>query len=329
MKSLAISTLLLFISTITFSQNNKNDSWEWAPIGAVWMYKTKQMIFDSPPYNSLEQYWFVRSEKDTTIQGQNCRKLTVERFSPPYITGTIETSRYGYMYNGVVYLYNYYGEFQPVYNYNVNPGDTITLYSPLFSENCFSTYIVDSITEREAGEWTNDLPHFQSNIAIQEYQLSRISGNCWSFNVNHPSIGEYLTYSGSTYDEMCPSTETIEEVKPKFSCYYDGNVTIYNTNYNAIDSCISYYNAHSLNIETPTEKGISIYPNLTSDKVNINTNNSTTKLHVDIYNTSGFIISHNSFENTTTISLKALKPSFYFIHVYNEDSLFREKVIKL
>ncbi|MFO7789923.1 MAG: hypothetical protein R6V32_05070, partial [Bacteroidales bacterium] len=75
MKNIALTFLvLLIITTIGYPQNTKNNStkldWEWAPVGAVWMYATTGSGY----------YWYVHSEKDTVFKGKECRKLKVERY---------------------------------------------------------------------------------------------------------------------------------------------------------------------------------------------------------------------------------------------------------
>lgn len=115
-----ILTLTLLCSICSYGQNT------FAPAGAEWFHDMTYGIFHS------------HAEKDTVINGQQCRKVTQRAGLTPFHVavgphvGDLPTT---YLYSSAnedtVFIYNSFKQgFTPLYVFNVSVGDTICL--PLF-----------------------------------------------------------------------------------------------------------------------------------------------------------------------------------------------------
>lgn len=106
--------LLLFLTLplFVFGQG------EFAPVGSMWYYAAYDF--------SSEGYQKISSEKDTSVLGIPCRKLTVAQTLYDYFThqynSAVLPSKYVYDSSGVYYFFSH-GHFSILYDFNKQPGE--------------------------------------------------------------------------------------------------------------------------------------------------------------------------------------------------------------
>ncbi|MGC9330810.1 MAG: T9SS type A sorting domain-containing protein [Bacteroidales bacterium] len=324
MKKIAFSFLvLLILASLGYPQNQKNDStkvdWEWAPVGAVWMYSTTGMSGNS--------YWYVHSEKDTVFNGKECKKLKVAIYEKTSNMLLDVNYRYTFQEDGKIYMYSFgEDEFQQLYDYTATDGDTIRIYCPLAPEDCYGDYYVDSVVERMSGGWPNTTyPLCETNTTINTFHLDYLNTSGWC-GVLYPSssIGTYVSFVGSVTTDMCYVFEGgyNEEV---FNCYYDGSVNIFRSKN---DSCISYYQEHLDISKNDVNSKIDVYPNPVDNVLNIKLNQPKGDL-IKIFDASGRLIYQNHVcSEKHTVSFTDYPVGFYIVTINNNEQLFRKKIIK-
>ncbi|MCC5924576.1 MAG: T9SS type A sorting domain-containing protein [Crocinitomicaceae bacterium] len=120
MKQLLLILLLFLSGNSVFGQNLG-----WAPIGAEWYYDYKDNWL-------IDGYSKYSVEKDTIVNGINCRKISVYSEWYNYESETIGSSSYpatyydpliSYEADSVIYLFNG-NTFDTLMNFKANPGDT-------------------------------------------------------------------------------------------------------------------------------------------------------------------------------------------------------------
>jgi hypothetical protein len=332
MKNLILTAFILIIVSGLYGQNKEslesNLDWEWAPIGAVWMYSTVVMDY-TPPFSDYNYYWYVRSEKDTAINGQECRKLTVERFYTDGRDSEFLSPRFTYQDGGKVYMYNYFiEEFQMIYDFDIQSGDTVRLFEPQQGPDYFTDYVVDSVVLREPGIWPDLFPEFEITTQVFSYHMNRIAwyGNSF-FGV--PSIGEYFSYSGATYNEMTPVLELIPELDPMFNCFYDGINGVNRLRYDVLDSCECYYNRYlDIGKETIDTK-VNLYPNPVANVIHVNGINNLDG-NLSIYTIEGVCVFKTKIENENVqINFSENKIGMYILVIETNDYIIRKQFVKI
>lgn len=107
----------------------------FAPAGAEWHHHHRDGYFHS----------YITG--DTIISGTACRKIRQETVVPPSSwAGTFPTI-YTYTSGDTVFVYNkYFSSFTPLYIFNVNDGDTITI--PDLQSSVYTRFRIDSVRMR-------------------------------------------------------------------------------------------------------------------------------------------------------------------------------------
>jgi len=207
-----VKHLLLFIVTgvffvSSFAQNNtRTIDWEWAPIGAVWMYETANMGMNSV----YAQYWYVRSVKDTVYNGVNCRKLEVKRHYWPDFEPVKMPDRFTYQDEGDIYFYNSdIDEFVLSFSYNIVEDDTIAFTMPI-GEHCSHLFHLHSVLNWEVGFLSGDLfsliPYgifLYTNTPITSYKLQYDGSNFPPYECHWNSLGYPFPYI-ETHGKLLP-----------------------------------------------------------------------------------------------------------------------------
>jgi hypothetical protein len=316
MKKNVLSAFLILFLTTGYTQTIKNDSkkidWEWAPVGAVWMYQ------------GYDKKWYIKSLKDTLFNGYDCKKLKVEQYSSEYGEYSFDNIIYKYTYNDndKIYLYkNNIDEFKLIYDYNVILGDTVQLNVPLDACNGFSQYVVDSVINRLPGQW---MYNYETNTPIISYHLKPVFGgdsDCGLYYCGYDE-GTYLSYTGVT---RMYSIMDIEDYY-NFRCYYDGNIEIQKSSY--IESCKLYYQ-NNLNIsEKDVNPKIKLYPNPVSNMLHIDIKDKSAT-EVSIYNAIGILVLKKNVEaDKYIIDFTEYPSGLYYVTINNSDQLYRKKIIK-
>jgi len=215
MKKIYISFCFLFLIQFSFSQ-------EWAPKGAKWYYEHVN--------TDITKLTIIESIGDTIINEKSCKILQTKSISLAqnnyyeyhWDTGYKEKYDFLYYQNDTIFYFNYCdNEFHPLYQFNVNVGDTITVREGEnlcnFGEE-YSTkfkYAVDSISTIDIGE--------------NQYKLifnTMTPDSDWGFNTSY--IKEYypiIDKIGSTYYLFGLSpTIYISDGISHLRCYKDNTI---------------------------------------------------------------------------------------------------------
>ncbi|MDD2636445.1 MAG: T9SS type A sorting domain-containing protein [Bacteroidales bacterium] len=349
-------TVVIFVTS--FAQNDtRTIDWEWAPIGAVWMYANSNMDFENPENIGFggSVYWFVQSVKDTVNNGIACRKLETFRYQAPSYQPVKMPARYTYQDGGDIYFYNNnIDDFTLAFSYDLNYRDTVTWISPYF-EDIYCNYYLDTILNWDAGFLsganTPYMPYgafLHSNIPISTYRLyytepcvnTLICGYLgYPESLNNLGHGMLIDYVGPRQNLSVISIGG-EGTEQSFRCYCDGNVKIseansypeeYVSGY-AQDSCVNYFYRNFINnIETSkTENKFFISPNPATNFLHINSQ-SKISFSYKIYNTQGGLIKNSNkvYKENTNIDIRDLKQGIYLIHFDTSSVRVVKKFIKL
>ncbi|MDD2636446.1 MAG: T9SS type A sorting domain-containing protein [Bacteroidales bacterium] len=337
-------TVVIFVTS--FAQNDtRTIDWEWAPIGAVWMYQTANMAPGTT--DSYAHYWYVRSVKDTIYKGINCRKLEVIRHFSPDFTPTPMPNRFTYQDGGDIYFYNAdIDEFVLSFSYDIQYGDTVTWQMPVF-ENCVNSFFLDTVFNWEAGFLSGTDHLFTpygvfmfSNNPINSYKLGYLNNNCWAGKIGlHPDClshgyGNYFDFMGIGSDIF--ELTLVEELVNHCRCYYDGHIKINtaaaymgDTVIRAKDSCLNYYN-HFNNIQLEQQKEtLQIYPNPITNNLHINIS-TTDNYSVEIISLEGKSLYYKTeLKNDANINLGHLEPGIYIVSVTTKEQSLSKRIIKI
>lgn len=118
--------LILLGSFLFFSLEGLKSQNEFAPIGAVWHFNRD---FDLNTFQ--EEYSIYKVVKDTTINGQVCRKID----GTLYLKDSTITNGLALFVlernDSVFYFNNRFNDFKLLYSFKAKRGDTLMLSTPL------------------------------------------------------------------------------------------------------------------------------------------------------------------------------------------------------
>lgn len=140
---------------------------EFAPIGAEWYYN-KQRSYNPPKFGFTK----LTSIKDSVIENKKVRVIEVID-APNDSTRTIEGYEYLHQ-NGDTIWYWKGGQFHMLYNFAMQKGDSILLYSEMLNrcgENPYGWNRVDSVFTRTFNE-----------IELKSYYTLPINNSVWEFS---------------------------------------------------------------------------------------------------------------------------------------------------
>lgn len=283
MKKPLLTISIFALATLTYGQ--------FAPIGAQWHY--------SASANGLAptgaEYYHYQSQLDTVVAGHSCKKISVTYYQYSGAV-TYPSPVFTYQTGDTVFYYNnIYSKYFPLYIFNVSQGDTLTFHSPVVPFNPADTLwqsIVDSVTSFIVGADT-----------LQRVWTTEPNLNAFSF------WGGYIELLGCPF-LMLPQPHTIfPEWDGPMRCYSDSSIA-----YNFTSQPCDYLLTNGINeIENPF--GLLVFPNPTTDQINIQTNNKQ-KFNFNIYNSLGQLVKTGILEsNTTTIHINNLTNGIYSIEL--------------
>ena len=160
----------LFEGTCIAVKINDNSvrSKEFAPIGAEWYYE-KNASFNPPVFGYLKH----KCIKDSTIEGQTVKVLEVS-----YAMNNYTTHALGHEYllqKGDTIYYWKSGEFHLLYNFALQKGDSLLLYSEMRNQ----------CKEKTNYGWNKvDSTFYQTinNVKLKGYTTVGIQGSIWGFD---------------------------------------------------------------------------------------------------------------------------------------------------
>jgi len=284
----------------------------WIDQGAIWHYK----------YSGLVSGGFVKINytKDTIIANRNCQQLVPVKYvffadsnhvvffggafslNPEYTSVSGDT---------VFYLLN--NQFQVLYNFNVQPGDSWDLgVDTNFFKCSKSTVRVDSVgiitINNHNYRWiyVNSLPN--SSKILQGRIIERFG-----------SASGYLF----PVDNFCDSNIAVDADYMSFLCYKDTTFTQYNpTN----SSCEPYLNIVSSKL---ADLYLNIYPNPANDVIFISQTGYKISA-IKVFNPQGQQVITKPVkpnENTLTIAINTLSKGIYFLQLNTDIGIVSKKFI--
>jgi hypothetical protein len=278
-----ILILFLFVASNVNSQT-------WAPIGATWHYQSYDIY-------SNEWYAELQSVDDTIIQGKNCKLLQS--------TGVGACSYYD---NNPIFLYPdsdkvyYFNEglskFCLLYDFTLLPNDTLYIQVNQFSSTTEDSvgFIVDSIGFTDIG--TN---HLRTQYLTRIYSMNIFSGY-------NGEVIEFIGHSSFLFPivyGMCDASFTAGLL-----CYNDSLI-----NYHSPSVLSSFCSTIGVD-EINTVNKIKVYPNPTTDYINIDCDKNLIK-QINLYNIYGRLIVTANESNF--VDLSRLPNGIYFIEIIDKN----------
>jgi len=300
-----------------------NAQTEFAPLGAEWYY-----TYDIG-YNSKNHFNHVISEKDTIVDGYNCRVLRQY-----YEDSSFVSKEYIFKQEqGKIYYY-YQNQFNLLFDFDAKVNDTIKFaaiyriynqdsmsvsYDTTYTDTIISArYRVESITIN-----AQNLKTFRTEILNEDKTI-----------IDHiylyvEKIGLYYLTGSPLQRELIPMYDNLPHPAAEYfrwiRCYSDDNTSFVSDEWVAM-SLPCNYPIISLAVDMPKEKDINIYPNPTNGQLTINNEQLTIK-NVEIYDIVGQVVftsAVSAMSPEMTIDINHLASGMYFLKV-NEKTF---KVIK-
>jgi len=311
-KKLLFLLATLFFAHCSFAQG------DFAPIGAKWYY--------SLSYAMDLRLGFTEQvvTKDTTIDGQICRKIerteVVKRgdiSNSPTDTNTLE-SLYVYSNTDTVFYYNtIFEKFLPLYIYNVAVGDTISYHVP---DTNWLSVLTDSIfrmkvTRVSQQQFGGETLKYISISLIDEY---------YSYGgVIHSGDG-YYEKIGSTNWLLHNNTARVSTTPSFLRCYSDATLSYV---LDAEIPCDYVDGPTSINGRQLKDRNISVYPNPAQDYINIKADGINLKdAEIHIYDAVGKKV--NASIANGKIDVSALAQGMYLLKlVVGNDNLVKKVLI--
>ncbi len=287
------ATFLLILLAITVHVNAQ----EFAPIGAIWHYTQGTLDPQVTSFKTLE------SLSDTMINGVDCKKIVeVGR----YMDTTSVAYQYMYSENDSVFFYAD-GNFQLLYDFGANAGDTIVL-------NYFNAYdetplkmIIDSTGTMMVNDQERRIQYITCGDGLTiEFGNSVIEG-----------IGN-TNFMFPIYDGTLDGP---------LRCYQDDSIGLFFNPFN-LDSNWNHEDCGEIITgiaERESEKGISIFPNPTKNSITIQNIDSQTAYK--IIDTSGKLLLQGIIFESSKISSSELSKGIYFIEFKNENVQTVKKIV--
>lgn len=301
--------ILLMLTICAFSQQ------EFAPVGAEWYY-SKNLSYDPPKYGYIK----LTSIKDSTIHNKNVRVievLHVENDTTQYIEGYEYIAQTG---DTIWYWKN--NDFHLLYNFSMQKGDSILLYSEM-QNSCsekspYGWNLVDSTFTKEF-----------NGLLLKAYSSVPIKNSIWGFE-DYPSCEIIGNLRYLIPQNVFCGVYDIPQDGP-LRCYSDPVHGVLVTSLPKV-KCDSTYEYKWVNISDISKTGVfSIYPNPVQSKLTINCYDEEIKpgnYEIEIVNINGRTVKNYDFFSET-INISDLPTGVYFLIISkNKKQIDYEKFIK-
>lgn len=311
-----MKTKLIFLLATLFLAHCSFAQGEFAPIGAKWYY--------SLSYAMDLRLGFTEQvvTKDTTIDGQICRKIerteVVKRgdiSNSPTDTNTLE-SLYVYSNPDTVFYYNtIFEKFLPLYIYNVAVGDTISYHVPdtnwlsVLTDSIFRMKVTRINQQQFGGE---SLKYISVSSIDVYYTYGGVYGG-----------GDYYEKLGSTTWLLHDNTAQVSTRPSDLRCYSDVNISYV---LGAEIPCDYVDGPTSINGKQLKDRNISVYPNPAHDYITIKADGINLQdAEIYIYDVVGKKI-HATITNGQ-IDVSALAQGAYLIKIVVGDDYVVQKIM--
>lgn len=245
MKKYILVVIIIALSINVFAQN-------WCPQGAEWTYNFYSL--------SSSGYQKITFEKDTTLSGQQCKKLignlVIRHFtgvgSPLIGTDTILINPiFTYSQEDTVWVFNN-KIFRPTYYFNAQQGDTLSYYNFMLPKNSSLNYCDTLISQvvDSTGIW------IVNSDTLRFYVARHIN---FSSSFLYPDLTTVVEKFGAINNHFAPYfTCYTDEDEYGLRCYKEDIFNLYQSNPSiACDYMISV----GINDLHNDENSINIFPN--------------------------------------------------------------------
>lgn len=289
----------IFYLTCFFSAFSVSAQTLFAPTGAEWHH-----------YH-MDGYFHSYVTGDTVIGGTTCKKIKQETVVTPSSWAATFPMLYTYSSGDTVFVYNkHFSTFTPLYIFNVNDGDTITI--PDLQSAVLTRFRIDSVRMV-----TYDTATLKT-VYLQNIETATTGGSgpkLSTYGTIWQPLGAYAERIGNVQAGIytnCMNCGIIPEdcgCIGKLNCYRDASYEI---------KLISGPCAPPVSIISPEKgTGFTVYPVPANDMVTVNAaqDGLLTLTAVD----GRTAISQNTKKGTSRISVRNLAPGQYFIKWQGND----------
>jgi hypothetical protein len=280
----------------------------WAPAGSIWYYSVDETPMAPPPHNY--GYYKIESLGDTNLLGITARILKNTYYSS---SGQIADMGIEIMYSDTDRVYHFnYDQFNVLYDFSLQPGDTFKIKEPFFTQLSADTtiaFVVDSIgTEEINGQ----------NLRVQ-YNRLLDAGSGWFTGAKViERIGD-VNYLFPNHQLDCDAGNC-----PFLHCYSDGEIAFSMNPEIACDTLISGLGSAEFEIETV------LFPNPADGFVNLRVPDEyqAKDYSLKIYNELFCILLEmKSAGNEMFVDVSALPSGLYFVQLLNsKKQIFSGKI---
>ncbi len=297
---------IAFLAALFLSYNLQAQI-NFAPAGSEW--------YHAMPYGVFHSAYVT----DTTILGVNCRKVTQKAYTAnPWLAMGLKVNAHPdlFIYSNAdtVFVYNHlFSKFTPLYVFNVNAGDTITL--PVLPPepatmatvtDSFFSFVVDSVkiatydTAHLKTVYTTPIdpgsPHYY-------YSYGRDAAHRYAMKIGTVN-GGLLPYCGRCIIVTSDAVQYQDSVR----CYNDPATAIKL----ASGICGKDYSAVP---QIFPGNDINIFPVPATDYINVSFSKPVPALIATLFNTTGVVVFTGNYINTETvqISTQYLSAGVYYL----------------
>ncbi len=302
-------TLFFFLSILCMTSFAQN----WFEGSPSWYYEyDNQCLF---PQNGWDKIYLAG---DTILNGQACKKLTIDRFrndlsSPDSWTNTL--TRYIYEEDDKVY-FSVGFDFHLIYDFTLEAGDAYTF---PYLEYDFDPFLCDSVLTFSVLE-TGNIDINGTSLRFQQLQLSSaFDGIDSNDDIANFMVIEKVGAIGHNYLDFPANWRCFIDVCNAFDfgCYRNDALNISYPEENACDELTS--------VEQSPKLSLKVHPNPTTNVVFVESNEIVFK-EINLYNTIGVLVRPNL---SNKIDMSNLPNGIYLLQLIDQnDNILTKKIIK-
>lgn len=306
---LFILSLLAIQSIISLSAQDN-----FANIGSIWHNTIPDPVNGSPFYD------FTKYEciKDTVIDTLNCKFISSSKVNPVII----------YEENDKVYFLNN-GKLNLLFDFAVEVGDTIYFDMQVYTfliENETDFIFIDTIMKVLSVIEDVDSILFES-VYLKQIRAAIYPAGDFLVNAVWPRTFDFTQKLGCVQDGLIPLLikgmgPAIENSK-YLRCYSDSEISYLNPHWEQYNRPCNYRYNTSINNMEKSMIDVNIYPNPTSERINIDFRNFHGECRVFIYGIAGTVyqrsFAFSGDDTIITLSLKGWYPGVYYIAIRSKE----------
>ena len=310
----------IFIACLVFcSVWQANAQTEFAPVGAEWYYT--YAVGGENPANHFNR---VVSEKDTIIEGNNCRVLRQY-----YDNSEIANEKYVIRQEqGKVYYY-YQEQFNLLFDFDAETGDTVKF-----------TF---KYREYDFDNWPFNQPLYKDTVLSARYVIDAITTNSYKLKTfktiileedkyivyNEPVLPMFHNYTerigySSVFIPMFDNAAHTADSQFILRCYSDANLSFVSDwwSYHSLPCDYSI----AMDINTPKVEDIKIYPNPAKDIFFVECEN---VYLITLYDMLGREVLNQNINGKSAINISHLASGVYYIRILSKGKIIgNSKIMK-